>query len=136
MQGFSSFREALRGRRVVVWSDNTCAESSVAKGRARSFDHNALVHVLWSRAAALGMEVWVERVPTECNIADDPSRERYDLLHELGAVWASLLAEVAGSSSHAGFCRKAEAKLDDVFRRPQAWESLSLRHVRMSRKRP
>ena len=43
-------------------------------GKAKSFDHCALVHAMWKRLAELRTGVWVERVPTELNIADDPSR--------------------------------------------------------------
>ena len=41
--GLSTFSMILRGRRVRVWSDNTGNEASLRKGRARAFDHNALV---------------------------------------------------------------------------------------------
>ena len=45
--GLSTFKEELRGRRVVVHSDNTIAEHGMRKGRARSFDHTAVVHSVW-----------------------------------------------------------------------------------------
>ena len=31
--------------------------------------------------------MWIERVSSENNISDLPSREKYELLEELGAVW-------------------------------------------------
>ena len=43
-------------------------------GRSKSFDHNCLVHAMWKRFAEVQICVWVERVPTAVNIADDPSR--------------------------------------------------------------
>ena len=45
--GLSTFKGKLRGRRVVVHSDNTIAEHGMRKGRARSFDHTAIVHSVW-----------------------------------------------------------------------------------------
>ncbi len=48
-------------------------------GCTRNFDHNSLVHCLWKRFLELRMAVWIERVPTEVNIADDPSR--WELWH-------------------------------------------------------
>ena len=46
-------------------------------------------------------------MPTKDNIADDPSREVYKLLEELGAI-------------------QVDAKLDSEFEDAQAWSSLSL----------
>ena len=45
--GLATFKAELRGRRVVVHSDNTIAEHGMWKGRARSFDHTAVVHSVW-----------------------------------------------------------------------------------------
>ena len=33
------------------------------------------------------MHIWIERVASEENISDLPSRESYDLMTELGATW-------------------------------------------------
>ena len=92
MQGLCTFAKYIHGRHLVVWSDNTGAESAARKGAqlalhvrllfarlrwpgcAKSFDHNDLAHALWGKAAELQLRLWVERVPTEVNIADDPSR--------------------------------------------------------------
>ena len=42
--GLATFANELRGRRVVVWSDNTGAESASRKGTARSWDHAVMIH--------------------------------------------------------------------------------------------
>ena len=104
--GLSSFAHLLRGRKVRVWSDNAGAEATTRKGSARQFDHTCLVHCLWLRAAQLHIHLRVDRVPTDDNIADLPSRECYDLVERLGGV-------------------RIEAKLDDMFCAPEAWSSLS-----------
>ncbi len=72
--GISTFAEQLRGREVVIWSDNVGAEKATDKGAAKQFDQNALIHAIWLRIAELGIYAWVERVPTKLNIADLPSR--------------------------------------------------------------
>ena len=74
--GISSFSELIKSRKVRVWSDNKGAEGCTRKGAAKSFDHNSLIHAFWLRAAQLRLEVFISRVPTKDNIADDPSRER------------------------------------------------------------
>ena len=61
---------------------------------------------MWLKAAQMHMHLYVERVPTDDNIADLPSREAYDLLKSMGVV-------------------AVEAKLDRMFCCPEAWESLS-----------
>ena len=60
-----------------MWSDNTGSQHCAAKGTAKAWDHTCIVHAIWLQAARLHMELWVDRVPTEENIADLPSREEY-----------------------------------------------------------
>ena len=109
--GISSFAKLIAGRNIVVWSDNTAAEACTRKGTARSFDHLCIVHALWLRAAELHTELHIRRVPTEVNIADDPSREKYSLLDAI--------------ARKVPVCKTA-AMLDEVFLHSQTWESLSV----------
>ena len=83
--GLCTWESSLQGRDLIVFSDNTAAEAILKKGCASACDHRALAHVFWSVIGALDMRVLIERVPTEVNIADLPSREEYDLLARLGA---------------------------------------------------
>ena len=50
------------------------------------------------------MGFWIERIPTDDNISDLPSRESYGLMRAMGAVWVA-------------------PKLDEAFREPCIWES-------------
>ena len=93
--GISSFADLIRGRNVVIWSDNTGAEAVTRSGAARTFDHCCLVHALWKRFAELQLGIWVERVPTKVNIADDPSRHRSHTssgLRKLVFAWSCVCA--------------------------------------------
>ena len=54
------------------------------------------------------MGAWVMRVPTDDNIADEPSRREYEALRLLQAKFVP----------------------DACFESPQAWESLSFANVR------
>jgi hypothetical protein len=72
--GFETFSEKLRGRKVVVHSDNTGSEASIRRGSARSNDHAQLVHSQWLKAAVLSLTLFIKRVATDDNIADLPSR--------------------------------------------------------------
>ena len=79
--GLATFAEELKGRKVVVYIDNTAAEvhaacllwpclhrlvclmfaqASTERGSARCEVHNALVHKIWSMAAVFDIALWVE----------------------------------------------------------------------------
>ena len=110
--GFSTFARQLGSRKVVVWSDNTGSEATSSKGTAKSWDHACIVHALWLKAAQLKAHLWIDRVPTDDNIADLPSRTEYELLYAHGAKFV-------------------DPCLDEIFWQPEAWSTLSARdHVR------
>ena len=90
----ATFAVALKGRRVVLYSDNTGAEHATDKGSANAADHNKMVHEVWTLAfrccpfwcfvrfvpccvtIRYNMHLWIERVPSKQNISDLPSRNR------------------------------------------------------------
>ena len=85
--GLCTFKPFLKDKLVRVWTDNTGGEGAMRTGAAKCSDHNLIVHDIWLCAASIGCGLWVERVGTHDNIADDPSRESYGLLQALGARW-------------------------------------------------
>ena len=85
--GLSSFASQLSGKCVRVWEDNSAAESVMLRGSAASTDHNMIAHSVWLIAAKLRCCLWIERVASADNIADDPSREDYEAMKEIGARW-------------------------------------------------
>lgn len=129
--GLSVFAELVRGRNVHVHSDNVGAQHCTDRGYAKTFDHTCLVHGIWfanfasfricilgplvprMRALELGTGLFVSRVPTKENLADDPSRERYSLLEMLGAV-------------------RMEPFLHHSFELAQTWNALSVRRADLS----
>ena len=50
-------------------------QACIRKGKARSADHAELVHEQWLQAVRCGMYLFIQRVGTNENIADLPSRE-------------------------------------------------------------
>ena len=87
--GLATFAGRCAGKCIRVWSDNTGAEGSLRKRGAKSSDHNLLVHAVRLLAAQANVRVWIERVGTKDNIADDPSRQDYELLERAGATYCS-----------------------------------------------
>jgi len=72
--GLISMGEDLRGRKVYLFCDNTAAWSSMITGYSSSKTMariSALFHLF---VAALDIDLWVEWVNTDANIADLPSR--------------------------------------------------------------
>ena len=59
-----TFLNTVAGRSVVLFSDNTGAQHSTAKGSARAADQCALVHSIWELAYVNKFKLWVERVPS------------------------------------------------------------------------
>ena len=77
----------MSGTTVRVWTDNVGAQCTLEANYARRHDHNLIVFAIMLVAAQFGFRLWFERVGTDDNIADEPSRGKLDTLRALGAVW-------------------------------------------------
>ena len=91
----ATFSQELHGRKVIVWSDNSGAEAATVKGAAKAWDHNQVIHEVWYQALENRTWLWIERVPSDDNVADLPSREEYQLLQDLSAAWRAPLVAKA-----------------------------------------
>jgi len=87
--GLITFADILEGYDVRIWTDNAGGEGALRKGASKSTDHNLLVHGTWLFAAKHRIGMFVKRVGTKENCADDPSREDYRLLSAIGAAWTA-----------------------------------------------
>ena len=67
---------------MVIYSDNKGAEAAVRRSSAKSWDHCQIIHEVWTVALRIGAHLWIERVSSEDDIFDFPSREEYGLLHD------------------------------------------------------
>ena len=94
--GLSTFASAIRARNVVVFSDNTGVEAASRCGSVSSFDHCKLIHEIWSHCLCNKTHIWIERVPSEYNLADLPSRKEYGIVESLPhAKWvATVIAKL------------------------------------------
>ena len=75
----------LKERRVIVFVDNDAARHAIIRGASPSDPSAILVSMFWANETSLGSFSWVERVPTQSNPADGPSRLRFDEAKQLGA---------------------------------------------------
>ena len=55
--GLCTFTRQCKGRKVQLYSDNTGAEHSTKKGSAKEWDHSAIVHSIWMKAAKVRLSV-------------------------------------------------------------------------------
>ena len=79
--------EELRGRSVVIFIDNESVESALIKGYSSREDLCELTAVFWDQCESLKIECYIDRVSTDANIADGPSRDYqtfWDLADRLG----------------------------------------------------
>ena len=71
---------------VLHLADNTAANSGVVSGGSRAPDMARIASAMRIRIAHLRIRLWVDFVKSEANFADDPSRENFTLLLEMGAI--------------------------------------------------
>ncbi|KAJ9438887.1 hypothetical protein DIPPA_32504 [Diplonema papillatum] len=79
---FGLWFKEMAGVQVSVWVDNNVVLASLVQGQSRARMLLAPVHRLWQDIARAKARVWFERVSSEMNIADLPSR--------LAHSWASV----------------------------------------------
>ena len=94
LMGLLTFEPELRGKVVVVWIDNTAAERIFFRGSGRCADHNRIAHQLWSWAFQNNVGLWFNRVQSEDNIADGPTRPLNGGFDTLAALEATFVPPV------------------------------------------
>ena len=72
--GLATFRQQLHASLVVLFCDNRGQEGILRKGFSSAWDIAVLSGIFWELAALERVDVFVERVPSEENVADYPTR--------------------------------------------------------------
>ena len=81
-----TFAPYIAASDVFFFVDNTGAQAALTHGVGGADDVNAIASAFWTQAAAEDLGIWVERVDSESNPADLPSRGLHcDFLAQLGA---------------------------------------------------
>ena len=72
-----SFADKLRGTNLVLFEDSRATQSGLLNGHiSRDLNASLAVH-FWTRCADLDVFPWLERVASESNPADNPSRREH-----------------------------------------------------------
>jgi hypothetical protein len=115
---YLSLPTRFRDREVVAFIDNSGALFNLSSGNSRAVDTARLVHVFHCLCAALQTQVWFEFVPSGANLADEPSRDEFGLLHEMGSTWFDVVWPDMESSWAGVF----ESILDEFGKKPTGGE--------------
>jgi hypothetical protein len=75
----------LEGRDVLHFGDNTSANMAAVKGYSKAPDMARVVSSLRLQWLRLRIRTWIEFVKSEANWSDDPSRNEFVRLREMGA---------------------------------------------------
>ena len=67
--------EQMGGERMISTLDNNAASGAVIQASPRARAILAITESLWLRVAQLAASCWVERVASDANPADAPSRD-------------------------------------------------------------
>ena len=84
---FLSLPEVFRGRRVVLFVDNTSAIAATVSGYTGQHDSARIVNLFHLTRLSLACDVTILYVPSESNIADWPTRGKLrDVIARVGAT--------------------------------------------------
>ncbi|CAE7235845.1 unnamed protein product [Symbiodinium sp. CCMP2592] len=78
--------ERLKGAQVVFYLDNDGARHSLIRTFGGSSIANSVIESFLQLETTLQLKTWFARVPTACNIADNPSRLEFEPLLKRGAA--------------------------------------------------
>ena len=81
-----TFPDRLEGAKALLLVDSEPVEGALVKGYSSKEDVCELAGVFWSQACSLRVAFYIDRVPTDGNPADLPSRGKTQRLVDLGCV--------------------------------------------------
>ena len=77
------WEQRLRNRHVIIWIDQNAARQGLIKGYSPSEHSAAVIDSALEALSRVGAFPWFARVPTTSNIADLPSRLKWDELRQI-----------------------------------------------------
>jgi len=79
-----TFRHYLKDKYVLLFVDAEAAEGALVKGYSSRTDVSLLVGRFWDLAQELNCSIYIDRVPTDANCSDAPSRNHPEIGEALG----------------------------------------------------
>ena len=84
VMALAGFADLVRGKRTLLFVDAEAVEGALIKGYSGRSDICELVGLFWALIRDLDILMYIDRVPTDMNIADAPSRNRIQEVEALG----------------------------------------------------
>jgi len=138
---FNDADQAFMDRRVNHFSDNNAANWACVKGYSPFMDIALMVNVFTSCAVRRNTQVWHEYVPSNMNLADEPSRGVFDNMERLHArrvpfrfpdlrYWNSWSTAATAAATAAATSSSAEAGVRNdqaaaTTEKPEYWKHMS-----------
>ena len=99
--GLHLFEKHMRGRRLIVFTDNQAAQASLIKCKSTNESMDLIIRFICTSEESLDLMSWIERVPSQSNPADILSREITQMFTgksrtkvEVAAMWRKCVDEV------------------------------------------
>ena len=83
-----TFGHLIENKKIITLIDSECVLGALVKGYSSREDMCELVGLFWKQIAELNSLMYLDRVPTDANPSDDPSRNRFEEAERLGWVFA------------------------------------------------
>ncbi|KAF4740435.1 hypothetical protein FOZ63_018184, partial [Perkinsus olseni] len=90
-----TFGRYMSGRWVIVFVDNVAVEQALVKGYSKHADLNHMITKFWHSCEKFHLKIWIDRVPSELNPADKPSRRIFDEIVSLRLLRVVPMADQA-----------------------------------------
>ena len=93
-----TFKESVRDRDVLLLIDSEPVEAALVKGYSAKEDLSSLIEVFWNLALELRANIFIDRISSDSNPADWPSRDLMSLGEAVGWItvncsWPGRLAD-------------------------------------------
>ena len=82
--GLYLWRERLYRRHVLIFVDNDACRAALIKGSSQNASSAQILTWIWQEIVVSQCLVWVDRVPSTSNPADEPSRGEISALIDAG----------------------------------------------------
>ena len=97
VRALRTFRDRLNGADVIILIDSEVVEAALVKGYSSKEDVCSLISIFWDLALELSARIFIDRVSTDANPADWPSRN--DLKRGQEAGWITVDCKWPGPGS-------------------------------------
>ena len=79
-----TFRHYMQDATVLLLVDAEAVEGALVKGYSARSDVSLLVGKFWELAQVLNAAIYIDRIPTDANCSDGPSRDKVYIGKQLG----------------------------------------------------